>query len=89
MDIPLIILISLVAGLEGSIDIKHKTFNFKTFFKTFLSIGIFLSIIAFISDRFLPKTSWIFGISSWIFGGTILVLAIYLTIRAFIQLKKK
>jgi hypothetical protein len=87
MDIPLIILMALVVGLEGSIDIKHKTFNFKTFFKTFLSVGIFLSIIAFISDRFLPKqvSSWIFGESSWIFGGTILVLAIYITIRAFIS----
>jgi hypothetical protein len=73
MDIPLIILISFVAGLEGSIDIKHKTF------------------IGFISDRFLPKqvSSWIFGVSSWMFGGTILVLAIYLSIRVYILLKKK
>lgn len=84
MDIPLIIFISLVAGFKGSIDIKQKTFDFKTFFKTFLSVGIFLSIIAFISDRYLPKRQ-----VSWIFGVTILVLAIYLTIRAFIQLKKK
>ncbi|KQX46868.1 hypothetical protein [Paenibacillus sp. Root444D2] len=88
MDIPFIIFITLVACLIGSIDIKHKTFNIITFLKTLLSVGIFVVIIAFISDKYLPKASNdVLGV--WILGGTILVLSIYLTIRAFVQLKKK
>lgn len=83
MDIYLIIFISLVLGLKGNIDRNQKKINFKTFLKEFLIIGISLSYMDFISERYNIS-------SSWIFGGLILVVAIDLTITAFIfQLKKK
>jgi hypothetical protein len=84
MDLPSIILISLVLGLKRNIDIKQRKLNFKSLLKEFFSIGILLLVFAFIMDRYLPKRE-----VSWIFVGIILLVAIYLTIRTFIQLKKK
>ena len=89
-----IIISSLIEGYRAGVKSNNKTFDIKAFTKAFLIVSIGATIFIYvlvmplnvIVQKYIPKESMIWG---WLWGGMFLIIALYLSIRGFIQLKKK